>query len=258
MKFEAAVDFVGDDYGPSPGMITNIVFRFILNLGAALACLIPMRLFYRNRELAGTAMVIATAMLNFYYGVDSIIWPNNNIETWFKGYGWCDTQLVLWIPLETINSAAICAVMQNIANQVSLMRASGLTSHEKRRKHLVQALIIFPVPALQIILYYFSIGMRYNISGIIGCQAVFQTNWVFLVLFVLPCPIFAVAAAYFAGKSGVFVSFHHKSLIRPHQLSLGGGTGRSMQLSERNCMSLAITARRAGVLGREGSFTSWP
>ncbi|KAJ4391376.1 a-factor receptor [Gnomoniopsis smithogilvyi] len=198
MKFEDAVAVVGDDRGPSPGMITNIVFRLVLNLGAALACWIPMRLFHRNGELAGAAMVVATAILNFYYGVNSVIWPNNNIENWFKGYVWCDIQLVLWIPLETMNTAAICAVMQNIANQVSLMRASGLTCYERRRKHLRQALIIFPIPALQAVLYFFAISMRYNVSGIIGCQAVFQNNWVFLVFFLLPCPIFALAAAYFA------------------------------------------------------------
>lgn len=201
MKFEDAIVSIGDDTGPSQGMIANITFRLSLNIGAAFACWIPVRLFYRNRELAGAAMVTATAILNFYYGINSIIWPNNDVKTWFKGYSWCDIQLVLWMPLQTMNAAAICAVMQNIANQVSLMRASGLTGHEKRRKHIVQALIIFPVPALQAILYYFTIGMRYNISGVIGCQAVFQNNWVFLVFFLLPCPIFAVAAAYFAGKS---------------------------------------------------------
>lgn len=204
MKFEDAIAVFGDDCGPSPGMITNIVFRLVLNLGATLACWIPLRLFHRNRELAGTAMVIATAIMNFYYGVNSVIWPDNNVEAWFKGYVWCDIQLVLWIPLETMNAAAICAVMQNIANQVSLMRASGLTGDEKRKKQLMQALIIFPVPALQALLYYFTIGMRYNISGIIGCQAVFQNNWVFLVFFLLPCPIFAVAAAYFAGKGPTY------------------------------------------------------
>lgn len=200
MNFADAISLIGEDTGTSPEMIVNIVFRLILNLGAAFACWIPMRLFCRNREVAGAAMVTATAILNFYYGVNSIIWPNNDVKAWFKGYVWCDTQLVLWIPLETINAAAICAVMQNIASQVSLMRASGLTGHEKRRRHIRQALIIFPVPALQATLYYCTIGMRYNISGIIGCQAVFQNNWVFLVFFLLPCPIFAVAAAYFAGE----------------------------------------------------------
>lgn len=200
MRLEAAVASVGGDYGPDPGMLANIVFRFTLNLTAAVACWVPMRLFHRNDELAGTAMAIAMALLNFYYALNSVIWSNNDIGSWPKGYGWCDIQLVSWIPLETLNAAAICAVMQNVSKQVSLARASDLTNEENRRKQINQALIIFPIPALQVILYYFVITMRYNISGIIGCQAVFEANWVFLVFFVLPCPIFAVAAAYFAGQ----------------------------------------------------------
>lgn len=200
MKLDDSIAFVGGDYGPTLLMATNIIFRFVLNLGAALACWVPMSLFCKNRELAGAAMVMATTIMNFYYGMNSVIWPNNDIGSWFDGYGWCDVQLAMWTPLETLNAAAVCAVMQNIANQVSLMRASGLTAQEKRRKHIIQALIIFPFPLLQLSLYYFTIGMRYNISGILGCQAVFQANWVFLVFFLLPCPVFAVAAAYFAGK----------------------------------------------------------
>lgn len=201
MKLEAAIALVAGDYGPSPGMLANIILRFILNLAAALACWVPMRLFHKNGELAGTAMVVAMALLNFYYALNAVIWHNDDIGSWPKGYGWCDIQLVSWIPLESLNSAAICALMQNIANQVSLVRASELTNEERRRKQISQALVIFPIPLLQAILYYFVIPMRYNISGIIGCQAVFEANWVFLVFFILPCPMFAVAAAYFAGDS---------------------------------------------------------
>lgn len=199
MKLEAAIALVAGDYGPSPGMLANIVFRFVLNLTAAIACWVPMRLFHKSGELSGTAMVVAMALLNLYYAVNAAIWHDDDIGSWPKGYGWCDIQLVSWIPLETLNSAAICAVVQNISKQVSLVRASELTSEEKRRNQTSQALIIFPVPLLQAILYYFVIPMRYNISGIIGCQAVFEANWVFLVFFILPCPVFAVAAAYFAG-----------------------------------------------------------
>lgn len=203
MQLEAAIESVGGDYGPSPGILANIILRFTLNLAAAIACWVPLKLFHRKGELAGTAMVAAMALLNFYYALNSVVWHNDDVGSWPKGYGWCDIQLVSWIPLETLNSAAICAVMQNIANQVSLMRASGLTREEKTRKQIIQALIVFPLPVLQVVLYYFVIPMRYNISGIIGCQAVFQANWLFLVFFIVPIPVFAVAAAYYAGEQSL-------------------------------------------------------
>lgn len=205
MKLEDAIKFVGVDYGPSTGQLINIIFRCTLNLISAVACWMPMRLFYKNRELAGTTMVIAIAILNFYYFVNALIWPNNNIAGWSKGYGWCDIQLASWVPLETLNAAAVCAILHNVSNQVALMRASGLSGKEKRRKHLIQALIIFPIPVLQLILHYFVIAIRYNISGVVGCQAVFDGDWVFLVFFILPCPMFSAVAAYFAGKPDISV-----------------------------------------------------
>lgn len=257
MKLQTAIAFVGGDFGPTPGMLANIIFRYILNLSAAVACWVPMRLFHKNGELAGTAMVVATATLNFYYALNAVIWHNNDISNWSRGYGWCDIQLVSWIPLETLNSAAVCAVMQNISNQVSLIRASGLTSEERRRKQITQALIIFPIPALQLILYYFVIAMRYNISGIIGCQAVFEANWVFLIFFILPCPIFAVAAAYFAGELRSVPCSSIYLLTWSHQSSLGGGTERSMYLSEGRCTTPEITDHRLQAQGRSGSSTSW-
>ncbi|KAF3770034.1 hypothetical protein M406DRAFT_26403, partial [Cryphonectria parasitica EP155] len=181
------------------GMLANIILRTIINLTAAIACWVPFRLFQKNGELAGMVMVVAVGILNFYYALNAVIWHNDDIASWPKGYGWCDIQLASFLPLETLNAAAICAVMQNISNQVSLMRASELTRRDKARKNMMQALIIIPVPVLQVVLYYFNIAKRYSISGIVGCQAVFTSTSVFLTVFVLPPPIFAVAAAYFAG-----------------------------------------------------------
>lgn len=262
MKLDAALALVGNDYGPTPCMLANIIFRFILNLGAALACWVPLRLFHKNGELAGTSMVLATAILNFFYALNAVIWPTNDINHWVKGYGWCDLQLALWMPLETLNAAAVCAVMQNIADQVSVLRASALTRKEKRRKHIIQALIIFPVPVLQVVLYYFAIAMRYNISGVIGCQAVFVANWVFLVFFLIPCPIFAVGAAYFAGlcltlrsPSSTLICLLTLSNV---QASRGGVTNKSTRLSVACCTAPAsMVPTKLKAPGPDASSTSW-
>lgn len=251
---------VGDDSSPSPGMLANITIRCVVNLLAVAACWVPMRLFQRMGELAGMTMVAAMALLNFYYAVNAMIWHDDNIGSWSEGYGWCDVQLVSWIPLETLNAAAIYAIIHNIANQVSLTRATGLEGQEKRRKQISQALIIFPVPLLQVVLYYFVIPMRYNISGVVGCQAVFEANWVFLVFFVLPCPLFAVAAAGFASEADPFPS---DLLFSSHptdfcaQSSLGGGTGGSTPFSEKTSMVPATSDPRWIGAGQSEGSTSW-
>lgn len=211
MNLDQAIAHVGSHTAPTPSMLANIIARIIVNFTAFFACWVPFRLFHQHAELAGAAMVLATCILNLYYALNAVIWHNDDIHGWPKGNIWCDVQLASFIPLETLNAAAICAVMANIAKSVSptsnkMLSAALLTQGERRRKHLVQALIIFPVPLLQAVLYYFNIAMRYNISGIVGCQAVFPGNLVFLTVYLLPCPLFAVVAAYFAGKLSIFLS----------------------------------------------------
>lgn len=200
MRLEQAIREVGGNYGPTTDQLLNIIFKSILHFAAVVACLVPMQLFYRSGELAGASLVISGAIMNLYHFTNTLTWHNDDIANWPRGYGWCDIQLASNVPLETLVAASTCAILRNVANQLSSLRATTLTGNEKRRKNLTHALIIFPVPLLQGILYFFVIGMRYNISGIIGCQAVFQTNWVFLVFFLLPCPIFSLCAGYYAGK----------------------------------------------------------
>ncbi|KAG6364549.1 hypothetical protein INS49_006151 [Diaporthe citri] len=198
MHLEQAIDYVGGNYGPSTGQLLNIICRSILHFAAVVACLVPMQLFCRSGELAGATLVISGALMNLYHFTNTLTWHNDDIANWPRGYGWCDIQLASAVPLETMVAASTCAILRNVAIQISSLRATTLTGSEKRRKNLAHALIIFPVPLLEGILYFFVIKMRYNISGIIGCQAIFQTNWVFVVFFLLPCPIFSLCAGYYA------------------------------------------------------------
>jgi pheromone a factor receptor len=200
MYLEQAITYVAGNYGPSTEQLLNIIMRCILHLAAFVACVVPMHLFCRNGELSGATLVASSAIMNLYHFANTLTWHNDDVANWPRAYGWCDIQLASAVPLETLVAASTCAILRNVANQISSLRATAPRSSEKRRKNLIHALIIFPVPLLQVVLYFFVIGMRYNISAIIGCQAVFQTNWVFLVFFLLPCPIFSLCAGYYARK----------------------------------------------------------
>lgn len=200
MHLDEAITYVGGDYGPSTGQLLNIICRSILHFAAVVACLVPMQLFYRSGELAGATLVISGAVMNLYHFTNTLTWHNDDVANWPLAYGWCDIQLASSVALETLVASSTCAILRNVANQISSLRATTLTGNEKRRKNLIHALVIFPVPLLQPVLYFFVIRMRYNISGIIGCQAVYTINWVFVVFFLLPCPIFSLCAGYYAGK----------------------------------------------------------
>lgn len=257
MQLEQAIEYVGGNYGPSKGELLNIVFRSILHFAAVVACLVPMQLFCRNGELAGATLVISGALMNLYHFTNTLTWHNDDIANWPRGYGWCDIQLATTVPLETLVAASTCAILRNVAIQISSLRATTLTGSEKRRKNLAHALIMFPVPLLQVILYFFVISMRYNISGIIGCQAMFQTNWVFVTFFLLPCPIFSLCAGYYAGKPlpQCFQPWILLTCGHP-QSSHGGGTNRLTSSRKRACGTLATPALGPETRGHGESSTS--
>lgn len=216
-----------------------------------------MQLFCRSGELAGATLVISGALMNLYHFTNTLTWHNDDIANWPRGYGWCDIQLASAVPLETLVAASTCAILRNVAIQISSLRATTLTGNEKRRKNLAHALIIFPVPLLQVILYFFVIKMRYNISGITGCQAVFQTNWVFVLFFLLPCPILSLCAGYYAGKP-LLQCFQPCILLTcgHPQSSHGGGTGRLTTSLERVCGTPVAPALRPETQGQGESSTS--
>lgn len=236
MRLEDAIDYVAGDYGPSNTQLFDIILRCILHFAAVVACVVPMHLFSRSGELAGATLVASGVIVNVYHFCNTITWYNDDIANWPRAYGWCDLQLATAVPLETLVAASTCAILRNVSNSIMSLRITALRTSEKRRKNLIHALIIFPIPLLQTILYFFVIGQRFNISGIIGCQAVFQTNWVFMIFFILPCPIFAFCAGYYASKPTQHQWLQPRVLLTcTSQSPPGGDTGSSIRSLGRTC-----------------------
>jgi pheromone a factor receptor len=184
-----------------PSIQVNLVFRVLFGIGAILAIAVPAKLLWRHGEFAAAAFCIITMILNLFYVINALIWPDNNVQNWYAGYGWCDFQTYVVFALTTAYNICLFEVMRSLANKVGLLRVTSLTSSERRRKSLISALIIFPIPLLQVIFTYFVILRRYNVSTLIGCTAIYDPDWLFFLFFILPPPLFIFGAAGMAGES---------------------------------------------------------
>ncbi|KAK4179799.1 putative pheromone receptor [Triangularia setosa] len=176
----------------------NLFFRVFLGLASLFITWIPARLLFRSGEFAGTVLCVITMILNFLTVANALIWRDDNVEEWFSGYGWCDIQTYLKFGLDTAFNISLFEIMRGLASKVAMNRASSLTSKERRRNRIISAAVIFAVPAIQMILTYFVSVGRYNVSTLVGCGVYYFPNWIFLVFFVLPTPIFTVGAAIMA------------------------------------------------------------
>ncbi|EAQ89200.1 hypothetical protein CHGG_05819 [Chaetomium globosum CBS 148.51] len=182
----------------SPSLQVNLFFRVFLGLVSLFVTWVPARLLWRNGEFAGAVICIMLLVLNLITVINALIWRNDNVQTWWAGQGWCDMMTYTYFAMHTAFNICMFEIMRGLASKVALNRADKPTRSERRRQRIVSALVIFTVPVIQVILTYFTTFGRYNVSTLIGCSAVYYPNWLFLVFYILPTPVFAVGAAYMA------------------------------------------------------------
>ncbi|SPN98367.1 uncharacterized protein DNG_01412 [Cephalotrichum gorgonifer] len=227
---------------PSQSSLTaNMICRVVFGSLSNLFMWVPLSLLYRNGELAAVVLIAATMVYNAGTVVNAIVWQTDNVSSWWMGFGYCDVFVYLNYPILTIYTSSVLAIMRNLAAQISLMRADSLNLHEKRRRNLVQALIIFPVPILQVAWIYPLSVHRYYVLTLVGCTWWPSRTWPSVVFFCLPQPAFALAAAWYAGVT--FWRFRQlsRSTLSALSTSNGRATSRARRAKRRlYFMTLAI------------------
>lgn len=190
-------------YGPisQASLTANVICRVIFTTLSNLLMWVPLKLLHRNGELAAVIFIVVTMIYNLSTAINSIIWRSDDTSTWWMGWGYCDVYIYINYPILTIYTSCVFAVMRNLADQISLMRADSLSLREKRRRNLIQSIIIFLVPLIQLALIYPASLHRYNIMPLVGCAWWPNRTWVSFVFFCVPPPVFALGAAWYAGRS---------------------------------------------------------
>ncbi|KAF2968617.1 hypothetical protein GQX73_g4984 [Xylaria multiplex] len=181
----------------NPGLMANLVARVILAFAGILLCWVPVRLLSCNGEFAAVVFIADVAIMNLFTILNSIIWHDDDWNTWWDGTGLCDVEVYLSGPLQTIYAASIFAVMYHLAQQVKVTRA-GQDRSQITRRNLIQAAIIFPIPLVQLLFTYFDLAQRYIIGTLIGCSAVYDSSWPKALVYDAPPAIFAILAVPYA------------------------------------------------------------
>ncbi|GAO16894.1 hypothetical protein UVI_02046660 [Ustilaginoidea virens] len=184
----------------NPALAANLVCRTVLALLANLVCLVPLRQLYRNGEFAAVVFILNVELKNLETVVNSLLWRDDDTASWWPGYGWCDADAYLHNLSIGLFVTCLLAIVRNLAQRVGLMQATALTARQKRRRNVIQALIIFPLPIIQLALTWPITAQRYLVATLIGCNWIPHPSWPYLVFFVLPPPIFAILTAGYASR----------------------------------------------------------
>ncbi|KAL1844024.1 hypothetical protein VTJ49DRAFT_5775 [Mycothermus thermophilus] len=218
----------------TPALQANLFFRVFLGVVALFITWVPARLLWRNGEFAATVMCVMLMINNLTTVISALIWRDNNVADWWAGYGWCDFQAYSYFGLHTAFNISLFEIMRGLADKVSLSRADRPSRREVRRQRIISALVIFTVPVIQTILTYFATVSRYNVATLVGCNAVFYPNWVYLVFYLLPTPIFSILGAYMAGLT----FYRYRKIDRATRDVLRSNTGTAASKQHRVRMKL--------------------
>jgi pheromone a factor receptor len=197
---------IPDGYGAqyphsNPALVANQVCRVLFAILGTLLCWVPFRLLYRNGEFAAAVLIVDVVVMNLFTVLNSLIWRNDDWSSWWDGIGLCDIEVWLSLPMDTIYASCIFAVMRHLAQQVGLMRVNTMTRHEKKRRNLIEACIIFPIAIVQFIMTWFLLSQRYAIGTLVGCMAAYDNSWPKILVYTLPPALYSVLTVPYACKS---------------------------------------------------------
>jgi pheromone a factor receptor len=191
---------------PGPGTITtpsltiNLISRVLLAIIANLACIVPLKNLYRNGEFAAVVFIANIQWANLDTIINALIWRNDDTSEWWSGEGFCDLNPYYTNFTNALFGTCLLAIMRNLAQQVGLLRANPLTVHERRRRNLVQALIMFPLPLLQVAWVWPLTTQRYAVATLAGCSWVAWPSWPYMAFFVIAPVVVALVTSVYAGN----------------------------------------------------------
>ncbi|KAH6998681.1 pheromone A receptor-domain-containing protein [Ilyonectria sp. MPI-CAGE-AT-0026] len=186
-------DFIVVAPGPetttSPALTANLILRVVLGILANLVCVVPLKHLYRGGEFAAAVFIGNIMAANFKNVVHSLIWRDDNTDSWWPGYGLCDFYPYFHNVTVSLYVTCLLAIMRNLAQQVGMMRANPLTVRERRRRNLGQALIMFSLPVIQLAWVWPLTSQRYIVASLVGCTWSAWPSWPYIVFFVA-APVF--------------------------------------------------------------------
>lgn len=161
----------------------------------------PLTWHARNRNIGATVLVACTIYANLQTGINALIWPTDDFNTWYRGVGLCDVEVKLQVFVQTAVPASICCILAALARVMDTDRASWAVSDARRRRgYVIDGVCCLGLPSIQMLTHYIVQPFRYYIMGMTGCMASVDNNWVSWILMLVPPLLWTLIGVYYSSK----------------------------------------------------------
>lgn len=190
----------GAEDGNPASLRINLIMRVVLGIVANLACVVPLKQLYRSGEFSAVVFIGNMMFVNAKNITNALLWPTDDTDSWWPGYGLCDVNPYIHNVTVSLYVTCLLAIMRNLAQQVGLLRANPLSGRERRRRNLVQALIMFPLPLIQMAWVWPLTSQRFVVATLVGCAWSGWPSWPYIFFFSAAPVLISVITAGYAGK----------------------------------------------------------
>ncbi|OJD18758.1 hypothetical protein AJ78_01229 [Emergomyces pasteurianus Ep9510] len=152
----------------------------------------------RTGNFPASCLISWFIIFNFFNFINPLIWPTDDVSTWWDGVGLCDIETKFMAPLGTGIAGALTCIFRSLADVMNTDRATLIPSRGQRRRTLAfEVIFCVVIPVLMMALHCVVQHRRYYLWAIVGCMPAFHPSWPTTVLiFAWPLAILFMAAIY--------------------------------------------------------------
>lgn len=173
----------------------------IFSLLSFLLCLPPVYFNWKipSRPWATLFLIGWIMVINLLGFMDSLIWRNEDPDTWWDGKIYCDIDsrirdmVVIGIPGATIG---ICRFLGDATNPNPSQTDLRLG---RMRRNLIDLFLSVLLPLMIVAVNYTFQTARYHIVGVQGCSGWIDYSWPSVLFYPIWCPVLSIIAAIYAG-----------------------------------------------------------
>ncbi len=177
----------------------SVIFA-TLSLLACLACVPPLLIHIKARNVAAIVLTLGIAILCFLNSLNALIWRSEDQDTWWDGKILCDIEVKLYIGQGVSVDGVLLCLFRQIATILDTEHMSVAPSRRQRNITLViEICLCIVLPSLVMTAHYVVQRPRYWIRRIAGCTPSFDNSWPsFVLIYIWPMALCLAACVYCA------------------------------------------------------------
>lgn len=170
----------------------------LLAIIACLLCLSILTIHLKTHNLAASVLISCIILENVFNIINPILWPTDNENTWYLGYGLCDIEVKLSLACSISYIGAVICIYRQLASILNTDRiVISVSSAQRRRRTVLEITLCFGFPIYIMIAHYIVQPTRYFIYALSGCVPSIDNSWPSIpLLLIWPVVLWLVAAAY--------------------------------------------------------------